>query len=257
MDNIIDHFNRYFEMVPATSEELKKEVYKLRYQVYCIENEFENRELYPDKLEFDEFDQNSIHYLIRHLNSNDYAATVRLILPDVNNPEKLFPLEQHCHIDNVAVMQPIIREQLGEISRFCVSKAFKKRKNEKNTLATIDYHRQDYFTPNERRTFPHLSLALMACVIKASYENDIRYLYVVTEPSWIRCISAMGINLIQIGPQVDYHGERLPNVLKITDMLDGVAEKNLDIWNLLTNQGSIWQDRPMTQYSSHKVSAQY
>ena len=35
----------------------------------------------------------------------------------------------------------------------------------------------------------------------------------------------------------DYHGERWPAVIKITDMLDGVAEKNLDIWNLLTNKG--------------------
>jgi len=34
--NTIDHFNQYFEMVPAISEELKNEVYKLRYQVYCI-----------------------------------------------------------------------------------------------------------------------------------------------------------------------------------------------------------------------------
>ncbi len=124
-------------MVPATSDELKNEVYKLRYQVYCIENEFENAENYPDGLEFDDYDQQSVHYLIRHRKSGDYAATTRLILPDANNPEKLFPLELYCEIDNFAVMQPINRKNLGEVSRFCVSKAFKKRKNEANTLAAI------------------------------------------------------------------------------------------------------------------------
>ena len=116
-----------------------------------------NSEHYPDDLEFDEFDQQSVHYLIRHRKSGDYAATTRLILPDANNPEKLFPLELHCEIDNFAVMQPINREHLGEISRFCVSKTFKKRKNEANTLAAIDSDWQDYFTLHEQRTFPHIN----------------------------------------------------------------------------------------------------
>ena len=242
-NNIIDHFDQYFEMVPATSDELKNEVYKLRYQVYCIENEFLNSEQYPDELEFDDYDQQSVHYLIRHRKSGDYAATTRLILPDANNPEKLFPLELHCEIDNFAVMQPINRKHLGEVSRFCVSKAFKKRKNEANTLAAIGSDWQDYFTLAERRTFPHISLALIACVIKASYENDIHYLYATTEPPWLRFVSALGINFIKIGPLVDYHGERWPTVIKITDLLDCVAEKNLDIWNLLTNKGCFEQAR--------------
>ncbi|MGZ8190371.1 MAG: PEP-CTERM/exosortase system-associated acyltransferase [Methylococcaceae bacterium] len=235
---IIDHFDQYFEMVPALSDELKNEVYKLRYQVYCIENEFLNSEDYPDDLEFDEFDQQSIHYLIRHRKSGDYAATTRLIFPDTNNPEKLFPLELHCEIDNFLVMQPINRKSLGEISRFCVSKAFKKRKNEANTLAPIvGSDSRDYFTLNERRNFPYISLALMACVIKSSYENDIHYLYATTEPPWFRYVSTLGINLTKIGPLKDYHGERWPTVIKITDMLDCIAEKNPEIWNLLTHKG--------------------
>ena len=136
-NNIIDHFNEYFEMVPAISDDLKNEVYKLRYQVFCIENKIFNPEDYFGGLEYDDFDQNSVHYLIRHRKSGDYVATTRLILPDANNPEKLFPLEQYCEIDNFAAMQPVNRKHLGEVSRFCVSEAFKRRKNEGNNLAAI------------------------------------------------------------------------------------------------------------------------
>jgi N-acyl amino acid synthase of PEP-CTERM/exosortase system len=50
-------------MVPAYSDALKNEVYKLRYQVYCIETGFEKPELYPDGIEFDEYDSQSFHYL--------------------------------------------------------------------------------------------------------------------------------------------------------------------------------------------------
>jgi N-acyl amino acid synthase of PEP-CTERM/exosortase system len=238
-NNIVDHFDRYFEMVSATSDELKYEVYKLRYQVYCIEHKFLNSEQYPDHLECDDYEQQSVHYLIRHRKSGDYAGTTRLILPDAYNPEKLFPLELYCEIDNVAVMQPINRKHLGEVSRFCVSKTFKKRRNEANTLAAvangIGIDLQDHLTLAERRTFPHISLALMACAIRASYENDIHFLYATTEPPWLRFLSALGINFIKIGPLVEYHGERWPTVIKITDLLDCVAEKNPAIWSLLTN----------------------
>ncbi|MDD5267499.1 MAG: PEP-CTERM/exosortase system-associated acyltransferase [Methylococcales bacterium] len=247
MANTIEVFNEYFEMVPATSDELKDEVYKLRYQVYCIETEFLNFEHYPDGLEFDEFDDQSLHYLIRHRKSGEYAATTRLVLPVADNPEKLFPLEIHCEVDNVAVMRPIDRRHLGEISRFCVSKAFKRRKNEAHTLAGIQADwKPDNFTLDERRTFPHISLALMVCVTKASYENDIYYAYAAMEPALLRFLSTLGINLIKIGPLGDYHGERWPALIKAKDMQESIHEKNPDIWELLTNKGCFWQARPHT-----------
>jgi N-acyl amino acid synthase of PEP-CTERM/exosortase system len=240
LTNSIDFFNEFFEMVQASSDELKNEVYKLRYQVFCIENNIFNSEDYPDGLEFDEFDQQSVHYLIRHRKSGVYAATTRLILPDADHPEKLFPIELHCGIDNVAMMQAFNRAHLGEISRFCVSKAFKKRKDEVNSIAGIHagWH-PDCFTLNERRSFPHIAISLIACFIKASYENDIHYLFAAMEPSFFRFVSPLGISLNKIGPLVDYHGARCPAAIKISDLLDCVAEKNLDIWNLLTNNGKI------------------
>lgn len=238
---IIDHFNEYYEMLPAISNELKHEVYKLRYQVYCIENEFLNSENYPDDLEFDDFDQHSVHYLIRHRRSGDYAATVRLILPDANDPEQFFPIEQYCEINNFAVMQSIARKSLGEASRLCVSKTFKRRKNEAHTLAAIGSNWKDYFTPDEKRTFPYLSFALIACLIRACHDNNINYFFGTLEPAWFRFLSASGINFTKIGPLMDYHGARWPGVIKVTDLLDGVAEKNLDMWNFLTDYGRLEQ----------------
>ncbi|MGZ4981737.1 MAG: PEP-CTERM/exosortase system-associated acyltransferase [Methylobacter sp.] len=252
-NNILDHFNKYFEMIPATSDELKREVYKLRYQVFCIENKVFDSQHYPDDLEFDEYDQRSVHYLIRHRKSGEYAATTRLILPDANNPKKLFPLELHCEIDNLAVLQPINRGHLGEISRFCISKAFKKRKNEEHTLAAIGSDCDDYSTLPEQRNFPHITLGLIACFIKASYENDIHYLYAGTELSLLRLVSAWGINFTKIGPMANFHGKRMPGVIKVDDLLDGVAKKNLDIWNFLTNAGRFGQAKPRQFLNSNSL----
>ena len=229
-------------MVPAISDDLKAEAYKLRYQVYCIENGdktgFKLPPNHPEGLEFDEFDQRSIHYLIRHRQSGDYAATVRLILPDPYNMETQFPQELNCEIDNDAVMQPIDRQHLGEISRLCVSKAFRKRKNDENLLEAIGFDPQRQITLDNNRSFPHMTFALIACTLKGSYENDIHYLYATTEQSLSRLVSALGIHLIKIGPLADCHGKRFPCVIKIADMLAYVAESNPDMWDLLTNKGA-------------------
>lgn len=234
-DNIFVLFNSYFEMVPATTDVLKKEAYKLRYQVYCLETGFEDPCEYPSGIECDSYDAQSLHYLIRHRKSGEFAATTRLILPNVSDQEELLPIESHCTIDNVAVTQAINRQHLAEVSRFCVSKSFKRRKNESPTLNAVSpYWEQDYFTADERRTFPHITFALIACVIKASQEYGIETLYGTMEAPWLRFLASVGIHFVKIGPAVDYHGERWPCAIKISDLLEDVAKKNRALWELLS-----------------------
>lgn len=246
--NLVDVFNEYFKIVPAVTDELKKEVYKLRYQVYCLETGFEDPEQYPDGMEFDEFDSHSAHCLIYHRKLGVYMATTRLILPDANNLDKLFPIEIHSQIDNFDALEHISRNHLAEVSRFCVSKEFRRRKNELNTItgantridSGISTEPEKVFTQDERRIFPSISLALAACSIKMSQENNIQDWYAVMEPALIRVFSTLGMGFIEIGPLTDYHGKRRPCTIKVTDLLEGVANKDLNSWNMLTNNGTFW-----------------
>lgn len=239
--NIINVFNEYFEMVPAISDELKNEVYKLRYQVYCIENNYLNFEHYQDDLEFDDYDQHSVHYLIRHRKQGIFMATTRLILPAPKILEKPFPLEVRSRIENINLVKNIPRHNLAELSRFCVSKKFRQRKNEQQLLTTIDTNSEVAFVQGEKRSSSHLTLALFTCAIKMSYENNIHYWYAIMEPSLERFFSTLGIHFVGIGPLVDYHGMRRPCVIKVDDLLDSVAKKNLNYWNMLTNNGQFWK----------------
>jgi N-acyl amino acid synthase of PEP-CTERM/exosortase system len=237
-NKIFDDFNAYFDMVPADSDEIKKQAYRLRYQVYCIEAGLEDPERYPEGLEFDEFDYRSVHYLIRHRKFGINVATTRLILPDIDNPEKPFPLEIHSHIENFEALKHISRRHLAEVSRFCIIKGFRRRKNEFKTVTGLnpDFDTENLFTQHVRR-IPHITLALFACLIKMSYENDIHDWYGVMEPALIRVLSTMGMHAIKLGPISDYHGKRQPCTIKIADLLDSVAKKNTHFWNMLTNNG--------------------
>lgn len=235
--SIVDAFDDFFEMIPAISESLKLEVYNLRYQVYCLETGFEDSARHPDHIEKDEFDDSSIHYLIRHKRLNTYAATTRLILPDAKEPERLFPIEIHSQIDNHAALENIARCKLGEVSRFCVSKEFKNRKKEAGTLTGISADHDDYFSEDERRSFPHITIALIACLIKISAEHDIQYWFAVMEPALLRFLSTLGIHFTHIGPLTEYHGKRQPSVIKVSDLLDGVEKKHPELWDMLTLRG--------------------
>jgi len=224
-------------MVPADSEPLLNEVYKLRYQVYCLETGFEDPARYPDHMEQDEFDGSSIHYLIHHKRLGTFAATTRLILPDSEAPERLFPIELHCQIDDRVALENIQRPKLGEVSRFCVSKDFKNRKKEARTLAGIGSDHEDHFSCDERRTFPHITLALIASLVKISAEHDIHFWYAVMEPALLRFLNALGIRFTTIGPLTDYHGKRRPCIIKVSHLLEGVSYKNHELWDMLTRRG--------------------
>src|SRR5512134_3593348 len=81
-NDVVAAFNEYFEVINADSPELLRDVFHLRYQVYCIEQRAPGFEAskYPDEMESDEYDAHSSHILLRHRPSGEFVGTARLIL---------------------------------------------------------------------------------------------------------------------------------------------------------------------------------
>lgn len=239
--SIVDTFNKYFEMVPADTAELRNEVYRLRYQVYCVENDFLDPSHYDNAMESDEFDEHSAHYLIRHRKLGVFMATTRLVLPEASNVDKLFPIEIHSEIDNFDAIKDVARHYLAEASRFCVSKEFRGRKNEASAAHDSDTL-ENTFTEDEKKIFPHITLALFACLIKMSHEHNVKDWYAVMEPALIRFFSTLGVKFVGIGPVTEYHGKRKPCVINVDDLLNGVASRDTNRWDMLTNKGKFWKE---------------
>jgi N-acyl amino acid synthase of PEP-CTERM/exosortase system len=242
--NIAESFQDYFDMVPATTDSLMEAVYRLRYQVFCRETGFEKAEQFPDGLERDEYDAHSEHYLIRHRKTGVYAATTRLILPDPDDADRLFPVERHCRLDRSDLLDKIPRNRLAEVSRFCVSGYFKRRPGEPGTLAGIGPQRRYHYlvSEDERRTWPHLTLALIACLHKINVRHGTTHWYALIEPSLFRLLGFLGINFTSIGPLTDYHGKRQPCIIQVPEYLDRVKKKNRHVWEMLTDYGNFWQE---------------
>ncbi len=235
-------FNQHFEMVPVLSDELKKQVYILRYQVYCLETGFESQEKCSFEygqdgkkvfFEIDEFDDRSSYYLIRHRQSGLYAATVRLILPDYENLQAPFPIEKHCSL-NQSISDPLVRAGLAEVSRFAVSRHFKRRFGEANSFVGISENADAYFAADRRRIIPHITIGLLAALMRMTIEQKITHWYAVMEPALFRLLQRFGFSFKIIGPPVDYRGLRYPGFAKIEELLPNIKKTCFPIWALTT-----------------------
>ncbi len=231
-------FNQYFELIHADTDALRKEVYRLRYQVYVLETGFERPEDCPDELESDAYDWRSDHYLLRHRRTGIYAATARLILPDPDDPRSPFPIEQHCSLHaGTGVRDAQTRLRLGEVSRFAVSKEFKRRLGEPGTLMGLSDRAEIKFEQDERRILPHLSLGLFAVELRMLHMHGITHCYAVMEPALYRLIGRFGLIFHQIGPIADYHGQRVPCLGVVDEFLPNIKRVARPVWELMTDGG--------------------
>lgn len=227
-------FLESFEIVSADTPALVDEAHKLRYQVYCEEKGFEDAAAYPDGREYDEYDCRSVHSLIRHRDSGLYVGVVRLILPELGGVHAPLPMERHCHL-NLAETHPHLtalpRAAIGEISRFSVSKLFRRRIAEEGLIYGVSSG--DELHPRfDRRLLPHITLGLIAAFIRMCAQHGIHYCYAVMEPTLLRFLTRFGIQFTTLGEAVDYHGLRLPAVITAGN-LEQVRRTRDDLWELI------------------------
>jgi len=230
---LVDLYKKWFAVVPADTPELVRESQRLRYQVYCIETGFENAEEFPDGLERDSYDEHSVCSLLIHKPSGMVAGTVRLILPS-NGPN----LPALSVSPDLRELDPALlpRDKTAEISRFAISKEFRKRRED--TLIPALY--ENAGAAGDQRVIPHITLGLMQAILRMSIENGMRHLAIVVEPALDRLIRKLGICFTPIGPLIDFHGRRRAHYRDIAGLLDEVYDRRPEIWEVLTDGGRLW-----------------
>jgi N-acyl amino acid synthase of PEP-CTERM/exosortase system len=125
-----------YEIVPAFSDALKDEVYRIRHEVYCEELAYEPRR--PDRRERDEYDAHSLHVLLRSVQSGEFIACTRIVRTRPGNPHYPLPFEKACAATlDRSIVDParLRRDSIGEVSRLAVLARFRKRQVEEKREA--------------------------------------------------------------------------------------------------------------------------
>lgn len=209
VSKISSHFKQYFNSIIANDDDIRKISYRIRHDVYCSELKFEPEK--PDRIEFDEFDKNSIHCLVQHKSTKQYAGTVRMVMS--SSKDDLLPIEQFCsHALTDEYLHPknFKREEICEISRLAVPEQFRKRKSDKYDGAGTGVINETSFSQNEMRCFPFIAISLYFMAATVTQQKKINHIFVMMEPRLARSLRFVGIPFTQIGGVTEYHGKRAP-----------------------------------------------
>jgi len=213
-------FRRYFTIVPALTDELRRQAFRIRHQVYCEELAYER--VRADGLETDGYDAQSLHCLIRSLKTGTYVGCARLVLPRRADPLHPLPFERICAdtLDRSTVdPRSLPRHSIAEVSRLAVVSAYRARRGERTMLAPLT---TESFGTVSRPRFPYIICGLYLGIIELAALHGIENLFVLTEARLVHQLARLGVTLTQIGTAVEHRGMRVPSVLRVSSIVAGL-----------------------------------
>jgi N-acyl amino acid synthase of PEP-CTERM/exosortase system len=237
MPDFVGSYDQYFDVRRADTRDRLDAAYRLRYQVYCIENQFEDPGRCPDGREIDEDDDRAVHTLLVHRASGAAIGTARLILPRPDTGRPL-PIERVCDPGARALIRRLPRHNTAEVSRFAVSKQFRRRQGEERHA---DAGFPDPVSPprgTERRLLPHITFGLLRGILELCRDHQITVLAAVMEPALLRILSRLGLDFDPVGPLVDYHGPRQPCLADIAGLARHSRDRACLLWGYLEASGA-------------------
>lgn len=190
MFSVANDFSERYQITIANTEALRKDVYRLRHQIFCenLGYEMDHR----DGLESDEFDNDSLHVLLRERASEIPVGCFRLVMPQRTGRVWLpFDIYGVPHVDR---------------SLF--------NWNHVNHARSIEVSRLALLTPNSRSVLskgestPYLATALFYGVTSMIVRLNVENVFMVIEPCLGRLTARFGIKLDQISPAFEYYGQR-------------------------------------------------
>ncbi len=205
-----DHFNQYFEIILANTKALKETSYHLRYQVYS--EEFGWLQQDSNKMEVDEFDHYSVPLLLKHRRTNQYAGTLRLVIPPPHAPESNLPFEiaySKYLWKHVVDPSKLERGSFGEISRLAIPKNFRRRKGEeKAPEGNIENNPLTNFDEDEKRFFPFIGIGLYLGLTATIAACNQPQSFGVFETQLAARFNLLGFSCIQCSDEIEHYGKR-------------------------------------------------
>ena len=236
--SLAEAYQEMFQGVLADTPQLRSEVHRLRFQVYCLERNFEDPARNPGGLERDEYDNHAAHALLMHRASGLFVGTVRMILHKPGAREGSLPFHKLCREPRLRDPSFLPFETMAEFSRFAISKQFRSR-------AGDDAYGRAY-SPEElandaRRVVPHITLGLMTMALQIAIARGIDCVCAVMEPPLLRLLSRFGIFFNPVGPLVEHHGLRQPCYEFVAPLLARIEIERPEIWDVITDRGRLWK----------------
>ena len=224
-------YAKHFEIIRADTEDLKELVYLLRFQVYVQEHGFEKAENHPGNREKDEYDDRSMHILLRHRSSGIIVGTARMVLPNKDDLTDSFPVQT---VSSHPIMHDAdIAAHATEFSRLAIS-----RERLRNCHVGSRSGNSKISQMLAKQLTPYLSVGLIAGIFEIAAEHGYPIVLAIMEPFMVRNLGKIGLDLPFVDPPVEYHGLRHPCAIpSLHDTCAAMKKKDRAAWEIVTNRG--------------------
>lgn len=200
-------------------------IFKLRYRTYCLECEFLSADRYPDKLESDEYDADSVHFSTSD-HFHKLLGTVRLVLGKEARP---FPLEINCKF-NDSFSSPGY-DKIAEISRLIINSSLRRRHNDHlhGNTSRDPQQNSSLVAIKKYNSNQILLFALYRAIVECCMQKGITFLYAAMEKSLARSLQRTGFVFIPIGPEAEYYGRVTPYILDLSQLEKNIAHRDPEL----------------------------
>ena len=205
---------------------LLEQSYRLRYQVYCVERQFLPVEDYPDGLERDTFDRDSIHVGAVDTDGK-VVGTARLVLPNSAG----FPLFRHCSL----FPHETTLDEAGNLvveARGCQSADATPGGETTRHSASAGCRRQ-ILPPRSRRRPTAADAAsepfrtLLQAIIYGAKGVGATHMLFATDAAFHRWLVHFGFPLRLAGPEADYYGRVAPHIMSMSELDQVVLSRTI------------------------------
>ena len=243
MKSLYEQFHEHFEVIRVNNPQHLTEALKIRYQVYCLEQKYEDPQHFPQGLESDTFDHHADHSIIRHKVTNQTLGAVRLVVSK-NALKQSFPIEQHFQgkYDGLLDKLAVDRKYIGEVSRFAISNQFR-RVIESNSCTTHIFKQGklgDRRNLNNRVLYSNTVAGLINAVIRMSLDHNLTHWVCLMEPSLARLLGRFGFEFKLLRIEEVGNDSRKPYFAVINEELERIYHSNSEVWEMITDQGKLW-----------------
>jgi N-acyl amino acid synthase of PEP-CTERM/exosortase system len=139
---------------------------------------------------------------------------MRVILPGTVTQDLPLPINTVTDSGLQQLLRQLSPSHTAEISRFAVSKAFRRGCTE----------------PEDRRLLRYITIGLFRGALEICREHEIQYICAVMERALIRLLARLGLAFEHVGGLIEHHGARQPCFARVDRLIEGSRAEGTLLW---------------------------
>ena len=201
--------------------------YSLRYQVYCLREQYEEPSRHPKFLEQDEYDEVSAHFIARCRNTGEWLGAMRLIVGAAEN----LPVTKFSQV-NSENFSPGRRKLFAEASRLCTLLPTNTHSNFALNQPKTPALR---LTPRPPAAKPlqasWISLGLIRAARQYCLKHDITFCFFLISDPLARMLRRLGMDIEPVGSPCQHRGWRSPYIHNVKTGYQAMSVRSPDLYN--------------------------